>query len=403
MSDIAVEFDHVWKKFKKGEMHNSLRDLIPAVTKRLFSTNHRADLGKREFWALKDVSFQVRRGEALGIIGPNGAGKSTMLKLLSGILRPNRGNIKINGRLSALIEVGAGFHPDLTGRENVYLNGTILGMKKSEIDKKFDTIVQFSGLDDFIDTPVKRYSSGMYARLGFAVAAHVDPDILLVDEVLSVGDMKFQEKCLQKMRSFADNATTVVFVSHNLAAVHTLCSTTAFLWNGQLRRIGPTEEAISDYLHSVQADDESSASEVAIRNICLVAENNQMVDKLSPGQRTYLRFKLRLACPINECHLGFIIHRVSDGLPVCDYNLPLDSVKAAPDHTGDVKCLVGFDVNLLRGAYSVELHLYHFPTARHLIRVRNAAFFSIEERISWDGVAHLSPVLITDGGIERFF
>ena len=167
MSNVAVQFDHVWKKFRKGESYDSLRDLIPAAARRLFSGNHRDELRNKEFWALKDVSFEVKHGEALGIIGSNGAGKSTTLKLLSRILRPNQGSIRVIGRLSALIEVGAGFHPDLTGRENIYLNAAILGMNRSQVDQRFDEIVAFSGLEDFIDTPVKRYSSGMYARLGF--------------------------------------------------------------------------------------------------------------------------------------------------------------------------------------------------------------------------------------------
>jgi len=248
MGDIALEFNDVWKKFKRGEKYNSLRDLIPAMTKRLFSGNHGGELQESEFWAVKDVSFQVKRGEALGIIGPNGAGKSTILKLLSGILRPNKGGIKVNGRLSALIEVGAGFHPDLTGRENVYLNGAILGMKKSEIDKKFDEIVDFSGITDFIDTPVKRYSSGMYARLGFSVAAHMDPDVLLIDEVLSVGDFAFQRKCIDKMQSFTKSGTTIIFVSHNLEAVRRLCPSTLFLNTGEVSFIGSSAEAIEYYL-----------------------------------------------------------------------------------------------------------------------------------------------------------
>ena len=192
-----IEFNHVWKKFKKGEKFNSLRDAIPNLF-RSFSNGN--SLEKQEFWALQDVSFQITKGEVLGIIGPNGAGKSTILKLLSRIMKPNKGEMKINGRLSALIEITAGFHPELTGRENAYLNGTILGMRKKEIDAKFDDIVEFSGLREFIDTPVKRYSSGMYSRLGFSVAANMDPDILLVDEVLSVGDIAFQAKCAQKMR-----------------------------------------------------------------------------------------------------------------------------------------------------------------------------------------------------------
>src|ERR1700686_3068165 len=186
----AIEFNNVWKKFKRGEKFDSLRDLIPSMAKMVFATR-KADLQDKEFWAVRDVSFQIGRGDALGIIGPNGSGKSTALKLLSGILKPDKGTLSVRGRLSTLIELGAGFHPDLTGRENIYLNGTILGMRRAEIDRKFDAIVEFSGLAGFIDTPVKRYSTGMYARLGFSVAAHVDPDILIVDEVLSVGDIVF--------------------------------------------------------------------------------------------------------------------------------------------------------------------------------------------------------------------
>ncbi len=247
MTDIALEFNNVWKKFKKGEKYDSLRDLIPALVKRVFSGNHREELQEKEFWAIKDLSFQVKRGEALGIIGPNGAGKSTILKLLSGILRPNKGGIKVKGKLSALIEVGAGFHPDLTGRENIYLNGAILGMTRKEVDKKFDEIVEFSELEEFINTPVKRYSSGMYARLGFSVAAHLDPDILLVDEVLSVGDISFQAKCIEKIRKMKEGDVTIVFISHNMGAVLDLCPRTILLHKGEVIADGRTENIIKEY------------------------------------------------------------------------------------------------------------------------------------------------------------
>ena len=252
MSEIAVEMDHVYKKFRKGELYDSLRDLLPALTGRLFRRRQPTELGTREFWAVRDVSFEVKRGEAFGVIGSNGAGKSTMLKLLSGIMEPTRGTLAVRGRLSALIEVGAGFHPDLTGRENVFLNGTIYGMTRREIAARFDEIVAFSGLDEFIDTPVKRYSSGMFARLGFSVAAHVNPDILIVDEVLSVGDYVFQQKCVERMTDVLRSGATVVFVSHNLQAVGGLCGRALLMDRGQAVAIGPTDEVIRTYLSRVE-------------------------------------------------------------------------------------------------------------------------------------------------------
>src|SRR5579862_2960140 len=198
-----IEFDQVWKKFARGELHDSLRDLVPATVRRLAGRGPaRDELSGEEFWAVRDVSFEVRPGEALGILGPNGAGKSTILKLLTRILVPTRGHCAVAGRAGALIEVAAGFHPDLTGRENVFLQGAIMGMRRGEIAARFDEIVDFAGVEAFIDTPVKRYSSGMNARLGFAIAAHLNPDVLLIDEVLSVGDLAFQEKCQARMKTF---------------------------------------------------------------------------------------------------------------------------------------------------------------------------------------------------------
>ncbi|HUQ87447.1 MAG TPA: ABC transporter ATP-binding protein, partial [Vicinamibacterales bacterium] len=203
MSEPAVVFDRVWKKFRRGERHDSLRDAITAAVKRPFTKRRATDaLDEQEFWALRDVSFELEPGEALGIIGPNGAGKSTSLKLLTKILKPTSGHCYTRGRVGALIEISAGFHPDLTGRENLYLQGAILGMSRQEVSRKLDAIIDFAGIADFIDTPVKRYSSGMNARLGFAVAAHVDPDVLLIDEVLAVGDFAFQQKCYERLAEF---------------------------------------------------------------------------------------------------------------------------------------------------------------------------------------------------------
>src|SRR5271166_1071254 len=241
MSDVTLQMEHVYKKFRKGEVYNTLRDLIPALTGKMFRQQELRASDKREFWALQDLSFEVRQGEAFGIIGQNGAGKSTALKILSRIMKPTKGRIVVDGRLSALIEVTAGFHPDLTGRENIFLHGTILGMNKREIQSKLDQIIAFSGLEEFIGTPVKRYSSGMYARLGFSVAAHVDPEVLVVDEVLSVGDYVFQQRCIDRIRSIIKSGTTVLFVSHNLKSVTEVCHRAMLLDHGRVVAIGDTD------------------------------------------------------------------------------------------------------------------------------------------------------------------
>lgn len=247
-SEVLVEVRNLSKKFRRGESYDTLRDLIPGLARQLRFSTGRAGVEDRWFWALHDVSFQVRRGEVLGIIGANGAGKSTLLKILARIIRPTGGYVRVNGRLRALIEVAAGFHPDLTGRENIFLNGAILGMRVSEIKARFDEIVEFSGIGPFLDTPVKRYSSGMFARLGFAVAAHLEPDILLVDEVLAVGDAAFQAKCLGKMEHVAGEGRTVIFVSHNMRAVMQLCDRVILLEHGRIVREGPPEQVVDAYL-----------------------------------------------------------------------------------------------------------------------------------------------------------
>ena len=393
MSEIALEFDGVWKKFKKGETHDSLRDLIPAVTRGLFSRNHRDELREREFWALQDVSFQVQRGEAFGIIGANGAGKSTALKLLSRILRPDRGCIMAHGRLSALIEVGAGFHPDLTGRENVYLNGCILGMKRQEISRKFDEIVEFAGISDFIDTPVKRYSSGMYARLGFAVAAHVDPEILVVDEVLSVGDMQFQEKCFERMGRVVSGGTTVIFVSHNLQAVQMLCGRTLLLAGGRQVELGQTRSVLARYVEVIQGGNDSHGEAKLISAVRLEDESGGLAERLKPGDRASLSFAIAPSVPMDECILAFIVQRATDGQPLCDYNLRLGGVERADRSSRSERFVLTFDVNLLRGAYGILLNLYHFPTSSFLVRHMNAGLFSVHETVSYGGVTHLNPTL----------
>lgn len=268
MNDVVLEVVDLWKRFHRGEYYDSLRDWVPALVGRLLGRRPTPHvLGQSDFWALREVSFQVRRGEVLGIIGSNGAGKSTLLKILARILKPTQGMIRIRGRLRALIEIAAGFHPDLTGRENIYLNGTILGMRRREIDARFDEIVEFSGLAPFLDTPVKRYSSGMQARLGFAIAAHLEPEILLVDEVLAVGDAEFQRKCLGKMQSVAGQGRTVLFVSHNMAAVSTLCETALYLQGGTTVQYGPVGPVLDCYLRDTQTVVVAQNGTIDLRNV----------------------------------------------------------------------------------------------------------------------------------------
>ena len=244
-SDLALEVDGLGKRYllNHQEKHRYMGEAMLAKLRNPFAKPNR-----EEFWALKDVSFQVEKGDVLGVIGRNGAGKSTLLKILSQIAEPTEGEIRLHGRIGSLLEVGTGFHPELTGRENIFLNGTILGMRRREVERQFDAIVEFSEVERFLDTPVKRYSSGMYVRLAFAVAAHLNPEILVVDEVLAVGDAQFQAKCLGKMKDISkEGGRTVLFVSHNMAAVRTLCNKCALLKGGGLEFFGDTNKAIDLY------------------------------------------------------------------------------------------------------------------------------------------------------------
>jgi len=254
MSDIAVRVENLSKQYSLGTRSTNLT-LREAISSSLRSPlkwfNTRSNSNARKFWALDDVSFEIKHGEAVGIIGHNGAGKSTILKILSRITKPTRGRVELFGRAGSLLEVGTGFHTELTGRENIYLNGAILGMSRREIDRKFDEIVAFSGVERFLDTPVKHYSSGMHVRLAFSVAAHLEPEILIIDEVLAVGDAEFQKKCLGKMNEIAGGGRTVLFVSHNQDAVARLCQRAILLESGRLILDGSTEEVFSQYLSSI--------------------------------------------------------------------------------------------------------------------------------------------------------
>ena len=253
MSVITVEniSKHYIIDHQKGKGGTTLRDVITENLKSLVGKKTKTTITHEEFWALKDVNFSIEQGDRVGIVGHNGAGKSTLLKILSKIIQPTTGTVRIKGRVASLLEVGTGFHPELTGRENIYLNGSLLGMSRTEIRKQFDAIVAFAGVEKFLDTPVKRYSSGMYVRLGFAISAHLDPEIMIVDEVLAVGDAEFQKKSLGKMRDSSASGRTVIFVSHNLTAVQALCNKTLYFEKGQLIEQGETNQVLASYISKV--------------------------------------------------------------------------------------------------------------------------------------------------------
>jgi len=303
----------------------------------------------QEFWALRDVSFEVKQGEILGIIGRNGAGKSTLLKILSRVTAPTGGAVKVKGRIASLLEVGTGFHPELTGRENIFLNGAILGMTKAEIRKKFDEIVDFSGVEDFIDTPVKRYSSGMYVRLAFAVAAHLEPEILIVDEVLAVGDADFQKKCMGKMQDVAGHGRTVLFVSHNMPAVQQLCGRCLLLRMGIVAMEGTCRDVTANYLAGASANHHglvdlrshvarSASSRPVISEVAIRDSDERVISQVFPHQKVFFDVVVSAGETIREPRLAFAIEdsygrRLMTMASFFNQN-PLPSI----NHTGAFRC-----------------------------------------------------------------
>jgi lipopolysaccharide transport system ATP-binding protein len=309
MSDVAIRVEGLGKQYRLGEIGTGTisHDLNrwwarmrgkedPFAT--VGEANDRSAKGNSDYvWSLRDIDFEVKKGEVLGIIGRNGAGKSTLLKILSKVTAPTTGSIKVNGRIASLLEVGTGFHPELTGRENIFLNGAILGMTKSEIRSKFDEIVDFSGVERYIDTPVKRYSSGMYVRLAFAVAAFLEPEILIVDEVLAVGDAEFQKKCIGRMKDVSVNdGRTVLFVSHNMAAVSQLCNKGLFMSNGQVYSRGDINETIETYLNTNSGGSNYYAKDISVRprilSVELLNEKKQLTSSYKNNEDISVEIKL---------------------------------------------------------------------------------------------------------------
>lgn len=341
MSDTVIRVENIAKKYVLGHQeqgvysYKTFRGAITNAAKSLSGAfNPRAKKKVQpleEFWALKDVSFEIKQGDRVGIIGRNGAGKSTLLKILSRITEPTRGSIRIKGRVASLLEVGTGFHPELTGRENIFLNGAILGMSKVEIQRKFDEIVAFAEIEKFLDTPVKRYSSGMYVRLAFAVAAHLEPEILIVDEVLAVGDAQFQKKCLGKMEHVGKEGRTVLFVSHNMAAIAALCSRALLMRNGELLMDSDIEAAVSNYLAEDSASyahiiwnkqDAPQSPEIRFTEAYILNHQGEYASSIDCRKGFSIVVKYEVLKPLNGLRIGFFMQNV-EGIPICGSNDPM--------------------------------------------------------------------------------
>ena len=376
-SDIVIRVEGLGKKYslhhEQSERYTALRDVVARQARaagrllnpfslagqlrkaqRQASREHAAS--EEEFWALKDVSFEIRRGERVGIIGRNGAGKSTLLKILSRITEPTTGRVDIRGRVASLLEVGTGFHPELTGRENIFLNGAILGMTRQEIRSKFDEIVVFAEVEKFLDTPVKRYSSGMYVRLAFSVAAHLEPDILVVDEVLSVGDSQFQDKCIAAMKDHGQSERSLLFISHNIGAIGQLCNTGIYLDQGRTHTMGAIETVIAKYLNSGQISfshsysEERSLEEVHIKSVTIIQGENQ--SRFECSRELFIVIEIAGTDPV-IANAAIHFKRV-DGLCICDTS---DEIAGESIKTHRTRTCVLPPYSLNEGTYVLDIYL----------------------------------------------
>jgi lipopolysaccharide transport system ATP-binding protein len=385
MTDIALRFDAVSKKYRlRHGFYLSIRDEIARLTRKaLLRKSGEANI----FWALRDVSFEIMRGETIGLIGANGAGKSTILKILSRVTVPTSGSYAVKGRVGALIEVGAGFHPDLTGRENVYLNGAIMGMRKREIDAKFDQIVAFSEVENFIDTALKFYSSGMMVRLGFAVAAHIEPDILLVDEVLAVGDTAFQAKCLNKIAELKEQDKTIILVSHAMPSILQHSSRVLWIDHGTLKGFGDPEDTVERYLRTVHEHsgsnaptlDESAMSDSPIRitSVTVRNANGDALGSLVYGQPASVEVAYAVTRPIEDPVVALTFHDVRD-FPLGGLTSRLDDITLDGSTGTGVVRLILSPVLFTRGSYGVTIALHDSRIQRYLDMRPRAATFMVE-------------------------
>jgi lipopolysaccharide transport system ATP-binding protein len=393
--DVVIRAEGLGKKFMIGhaaerERYVALRDVLVRGTHNLWRKTADMMRGRaivtgdtvEEFWALKNVSFEVKRGEVLGIIGRNGAGKSTLLKILSRITEPSEGRVTISGRVSSLLEVGTGFHPELTGRENIYLNGAILGMTRAEIARKFDEIVAFAEVEKFLDTPVKRYSSGMYVRLAFAVAAHLEPEILVVDEVLAVGDAEFQKRCLGKMSEVAGGGRTILFVSHNMAAVQALCTLAVLLKSGGIAISGKPHTVIADHLRGrpstalVERRDRQGSQMVKFISVAVYPLGAKPGDPVTLGDDTVIKLVCENRSKAIFKHVDLCIGIYdSQGRAVTFLeNSPLNASLSVPPGREVFQCTIR-RIPLVPGEYLINLNVYH--QEQLLDWIQNASRFTI--------------------------
>lgn len=364
-NNVAIELEHVSKKYCKN-IKDSMAYGTMDIGRNLVGLKSCADqLRKNEFWAVDDASFEVKRGETLGIIGPNGSGKTTLLKMLNGIFWPDKGKITVKGKVGALIAVGAGFHPQLSGRENIYINGAILGMGKVEINKKFDAIVDFADIGDFLDAPVKHYSSGMYVRLGFAIAAHSDSDILLIDEILSVGDINFQAKCMKKMQEIEKNGVTMIFISHNLNSVQLLCDKAVYLNKGTIRYAGNTLNVLNEFKKDVLKGKKDILSEVRygtkeaeITRVEFLDKNNTNTNTFKRGESLKIRIVFEAEKNLENPHFC-VEFATSEGIEISvattrDHCINVEEVSGSGEI---VYCIDSLPFNI--GKYWVSIGCWH--------------------------------------------
>ncbi len=417
MSNTVIKIENLGKKYiishEQSSRNDGLRDVLSGGMKKLggkilspFGTGRPGTASsEEEFWALKDICFEVKEGERIGIIGRNGAGKSTLLKILSQITEPTTGRIEIDGRVASLLEVGTGFHQELSGRENIFMNGAILGMRKAEIKRKFDEIVAFAEIEKFLDTPVKRYSSGMYVRLAFAVAAHLEPEILVVDEVLAVGDAQFQKKCLGKMEDVAKQGRTVLFVSHNMQVVNSLCDTALLLQNGMIQRAGKSQEVIEYYLAGNntslgtwgRVNTDRNQKDVIIVEAKTVKIDGEQSSLLNYGDG----FGIEITYNVNNNpgRWALLVRLLdSTGLPLFT-SWDTDSVMEKQDYSGEhrYRALCSIPPRLLRpGRYSVSLgscYLDPFGIIEYFENVFSFEVTNIGYTFNEGRVGAIAPVL----------